>query len=137
MTSIDDLAFLYVEDDPLSRQVMQTLIERVMGYKHLYMFEDSRDFRARWLGLPHRPALIFLDIHMQPLSGFDLLQIIRTVPSNPPTLVIALTASVMSEEVEKLKQAGFNGAIAKPLSLDTFPGLVRRILSGEAVWHIA
>ncbi len=51
--------------------------------------------------------------------------------------IIALTASVMNEEVAQLRQSGFNGAIAKPLSFSTFPALMERIANGETVWHIA
>ena len=48
--------------------------------------------------------------------------------------IIALTASVMREEVRKLMSAGFNGCLAKPIDLATFPDTLRRIMAGEAVW---
>jgi hypothetical protein len=43
----------------------------------------------------------------------------------------------MSEEVGMLKDAGFNGAIAKPINLDTFPTTLQQILEGKAVWSIS
>ena len=52
------------------------------------------------------------------------------------TCVIAVTASVMNEEVAMLRQSGFNGAIAKPIDQIAFPGLLQRILNGEEVWNI-
>jgi hypothetical protein len=42
----------------------------------------------------------------------------------------------MNEEVKKLKDVGFNGAIAKPLNYDTFPAALRHILNNEEVWYI-
>ena len=50
--------------------------------------------------------------------------------------VVALTASVMNEEIHRLKEVGFNGVIAKPVDMDTFPDVVNRLLSGEEIWRI-
>jgi hypothetical protein len=38
--------------------------------------------------------------------------------------------------VKMLKEAGFDGVIAKPLDYDTFPNVLHRILKGEQVWHV-
>jgi CheY-like chemotaxis protein len=50
--------------------------------------------------------------------------------------VVALTASVMNEEVEQLRAAGFHSCLAKPIDIDTFPDVLNRILDGESVWRI-
>jgi two-component system cell cycle response regulator DivK len=42
----------------------------------------------------------------------------------------------MNEEVKVLREAGFDGVIAKPIDYDTFPNVLHRILNGEQVWHI-
>jgi two-component system cell cycle response regulator DivK len=128
---------LYVEDDPLSRQVMMMLVRRGLGYDTLTVFEDSQDFMARLQALPAKPDLIFLDIHMRPDDGFTLLQMIRRHPDYAATIVVAVTASVMNEEVVMLQNAGFDGAIGKPIDQFFFPEFVARVLRGEAIWHIA
>jgi CheY-like chemotaxis protein len=131
------VSFLYVEDDPLSREVMQLLMENVLGLNRLVIFEDSRDFMARLRALPNQPDVILLDVHVKPYDGFEMLQMLRLDLAYQQKQVIALTASVMSEEVRQLRESGFNGTIAKPLSVSTFPALVAQIMRGEAVWHIA
>ncbi len=133
---LDGYAFLYVEDDPLSRQVMQLLMVDAMNIQQLTIFQDSNGFMDRLRALPTKPDIILLDIHMKPLDGFALLQLLRTDQDYQQTRVIALTASVMNEEVERLKHSGFDGAVAKPLSIRTFPVLLERIVKGESVWHI-
>lgn len=127
---------LYVEDDPLSREVMQLLVKRVPGIATLTIFEDSRDFMARLNALTPAPDLIMLDIHVHPLDGFEMLRHLRADARFNHTRIIALTASVMNEEVSQLRTSGFDGAIAKPLSLQSFPSLISRVMNGEAVWHI-
>jgi CheY-like chemotaxis protein len=134
---IKNVSFLYVEDDPLSREVMQLLMENVLGVGHLAMFEDSTNFMARLRDLPRRPDIILLDVHVQPHDGFEMLHMLRLDPAYQQMQVIALTASVMNEEVRQLRDSGFNGTIAKPLSVTTFPGLIEQIIRGEEVWHIA
>lgn len=128
--------YLYVEDDPLSREVMQMIMEMALGIKTLTVFDDSTNFMERLQGLT-MPHVIMLDIHMKPYNGFEVLDMIRQDPLYDTTTIIALTASVMNEEVAQLRERGFNGAIAKPLSIQVFPNLLHQILQGQAVWHIA
>jgi two-component system cell cycle response regulator DivK len=131
-----DPMFLYVEDEPFSRQVMEILLSRAMGYQKYCIFDNSEQFIERVKALPCKPDLIFLDIHMKPYNGFELLKMLRQHPDYEQTRVVALTASVMNEEVDMLKRAGFDGAIAKPIDQQSFPRIVERILTGEEVWNI-
>jgi CheY-like chemotaxis protein len=127
--------FLYVEDDPLSREVMQMIVEIGMS-KQVAIFENSANFMNQLRALPKMPTVILLDIHMEPYDGFELLEMLLAEPDYVHIPVVALTASVMNEEVERLRTSGFSGAIAKPLSVQTFPNLVTRIINGETIWHI-
>ena len=127
---------LYVEDDPSNRLVMKLLMEKTLGTKNYAIFENSADFMTRLRNLPARPNIILLDIHITPFNGFQLLQMIRADPVYSDTKVIALTASVMNEEVEKLRESGFDGAIGKPITLTSFPSSIERLLQGERVWQI-
>jgi CheY-like chemotaxis protein len=135
--SVSDKYFLYVEDDPLSREVMQMIMSNGMGVTRLSIFEDSADFMLRLKALTTHPDVIMLDVHVKPLSGLEMLRMLRNDPDYQKSRVIALTASVMNEEVEELRFSGFDGAIGKPVSVTTFPGLMERIVAGETVWHIA
>ena len=131
-----DPNILYVEDDPLSREVMQALLKRQLGYRNVTIFENSEQFLERLKTLLPEPDIIFLDIHMQPIDGFEMLRQIRGEPAFHATRVVALTASVMNEEVRLLREAGFNGVLAKPLDVELFPKALDRILNGEQIWII-
>lgn len=133
----NNYAYLYVEDDHLSREIMQMIMQNVMGVDKLAILEDSQNFMARVQELPYQPDIVLLDIHMKPHSGFEMLNMLRDTNRYRDTTIIALTASVMNEEIEKLKHSGFDGAIGKPLSIRTFPKIMERIICGEAVWHVA
>lgn len=132
-----DLSILYVEDDPMSRKVARILFTEMFGVANLVMFENSYDFLERAEALDPPPNMILLDIHVEPLTGFQMLQLIRSSPALRDLPVVALTASVMNEEVQQLRTAGFQGALGKPLDPDGLNAAFSQILRGEQVWVIA
>lgn len=127
---------LYVEDDPQSRKTLDLLFRLRLKLAHLTMFENSESFLERVELLNPKPDIILLDIHMKPLDGFAMLHLLRTLHWAQHVPIIALTASVMSEEVQQLRHAGFDGCLGKPIDLDTFPQLLSRFLVGESVWRV-
>ena len=133
MIHIDCL--LCVEDDFSNRLVMKLLVEKTLNVKNYVIFEDSANFLSRVRNLPKRPDILLLDIHVSPLNGFQMLQEIRGDSVYFATKVVALTASVMNEEVERLQKSGFDGAIGKPISLSTFSITIERIMNGESIWQ--
>ena len=129
-------AVLYVEDDPSSRKMMQLLLSGRMRLPQVTIMEDSTDFQMRVDALDPKPDIIFLDIHVKPYDGFEMLKMLRELNWVNGTPIVALTASVMNEEVYQLREAGFSGCLAKPLDLSTFPEIFERILDGETIWRI-
>lgn len=126
---------LYVEDDNLSREIMEMLFDDFPEYE-LIMYADSQDFESKLTGLPDELSLVLLDIHVQPYSGFEMLKMIRQVDRFRAVPIFALTASVMNEEINRLRQDGFNGAIAKPIDQDQFGDYIKDAISGKAIWTI-
>lgn len=126
---------LYVEDDCNSRKVMSLLIERVMKLP-LTIFDNSANIMENINQLESLPKLVFLDIQMQPHDGYEVLRMLRADERFQDTTIIAMTANVMSHDVERLKKAGFSGLIGKPIMKDVFPQLMERILVGESVWYV-
>jgi len=135
MTS-QEPAILYVEDDPQSRKLMSMLLKGRMKLPHVTILEDSNDFLANVEALDPKPDVILLDIHMKPYSGFEMLTMLRELAWASSTPIVALTASVMNEEVQRLRSIGFNGCLAKPIDLETFPDTLQRIIAGETIWRI-
>lgn len=131
-----NLSILYVEDEVRSRKVMEMLLKRRLNLSNVTIFENSEDFLARAEAIEPKPDIVFLDIHVPPLNGFEMLDILRQSQKFADTPIIALTASVMNEEVHKLRAAGFNGCLSKPLDMDTFPELMERLLEREEIWRI-
>lgn len=128
--------FLFVDDDAPSREVMKVILNRVMGYNRVELFEDSQDFMERLRALPGTPDVIFLDIQVPPVDGYEMLKLIRSDPAYQNARIIAVTASIMPSDVALLQQAGFDGLIGKPLVHKIFPELLHKVMAGEPIWYI-
>jgi len=127
--------FLYIDDDAMGREIMDMLLAS-KGYTQHTIFEDSADFLARVKALHPTPDVFLLDVHVGPHNGFEMLAMLRSQPELRSKTILAVTASVMNEEVAQLKKAGFDGAIGKPLDFENFASLIEAILAGKEVWYV-
>lgn len=134
---LENFTFVYFEDDAPSRLIMEMMLVEELGIRHVHILEDSQHFLEVIEELRPLPDIFLLDIHIKPYSGFDMLNLIRQHSLFHKALVVALTASVMSDEVQMLRTAGFDGVIPKPIDPDAFPGTLERLISGEKVWRIS
>ena len=130
----DNPKIFYVEDDDFSREIMTVLITEVLGFKDYVVHSESSNFQEKLAALPFVPNIIFLDIHVEPVDGFEMLKMCRARTELDKTPVVALTASIMAEEVNDIRQEGFDGLIGKPINQVTFPDLLQRIINGEEIW---
>ena len=79
--------------------------------------------------------IIFLDLEMPDLDGFDVLKTLRADTRLHNVPIIA--HSVHVSEIKVTHDAGFDGFIGKPLNADKFPRQLARILEGKGVWETA
>lgn len=126
---------VYIDDDPNSRLVLQMVLERVMGFREVLILPDAADLASQLQGLGFDPQVFLVDIHMQPVDGFAVLRQLRADERYSKARIVALTASVMNEEVATLRDAGFDSVVGKPVDMSSFPDILMRIAGGEAVWR--
>lgn len=72
---------------------------------------------------------ILLDIVMPELSGEEFCRALRADPARSTTPIVALTASAMAGERERLLRCGFDAYMSKPIDPETFVGDVEALLS--------
>jgi CheY-like chemotaxis protein len=127
---------LYVEDDPMSREVVQLIFQDIMGFNNVVYFSDSSNFIERVRALPKVPDIFFLDVQVQPYNGYEMLKMLQEEESCQSSIIVAMTASVMATDVEQLREVGFDGLIGKPIRQKIFPRLFAQILAREPVWFL-
>jgi two-component system cell cycle response regulator DivK len=79
--------------------------------------------------------LILMDIFLPEEDGYQILERLRAHLRFKDTLIVAVTADASMDNMERAREAGFDGFIGKPLNPDRFPNQVRGILRGEAIWE--
>ncbi len=79
--------------------------------------------------------IIFLDISMPVLSGYDLAALLRQLPGGERLVLIALTANIGSEVEEKLQAAGMNDYLTKPIPIPRLQELLEKYTEEAAVYQ--
>jgi two-component system cell cycle response regulator DivK len=121
---------LIADDRPSSRELLRTVLERA-GYDVIEA-EDGEAALAQ--ARSHLPNLILLDMQMPRLDGYGVLEQLRAEPRFAQLPVLALTASAMVGDREKILAAGFTEYLSKPAGPELVRATVARLLgqsSGE------
>jgi two-component system, cell cycle response regulator DivK len=117
---------LVVEDDILSMRLMADLL-LAFGFD---VVEATSGEQALVLVESCQPDIVLMDIRLPGMTGFQALRAMRSKASTRDVPVIAVTASVMLGEREKIMQAGFTGYHPKPVQI---PQLLKEIEQTLAV----
>jgi two-component system, cell cycle response regulator DivK len=115
---------LIVEDNPQSLKLVRDILQ-VKGYQTLETETGEEGVR---LAHERHPALILMDIQLPGINGIEALQRLRADPVTSATPVIAVTASVMTQDRSRIMAAGFNGFQSKPISVNQLLATVRETL---------
>ena len=102
---------LVVDDLEINRKLLRAFLDQ-------YNFEtiEAEDgYTALDLAGKEKPDLIFLDMKMPEMSGYDVIQALKRQKKTSSIPVVAVTASALKKEREILKQV-FDGYLPKPLN---------------------
>lgn len=124
---------LVVEDDENNRIVISRLL-RLSGVPKERVYEAEGDAAAWLRGSGAEVDLVFLDLQLPRKDGYRVLEELRADPGTAGLRVVALTANVMRADIERCREAGFDGFIGKPIDGRSFGAVLGRILAGESVW---
>jgi two-component system cell cycle response regulator DivK len=81
------------------------------------------------LARSQHPALVLLDIQLPGMDGFAALRELRADPITKGTPVMAVTASAMERDRQKILEAGFDGYMTKPIQVNKFAEEIRTMLA--------
>jgi len=117
---------LYVEDNVSSQLVLQKMLEKA-GIHNLHI-EGSAESALNYL-VTNTPDLIFLDLDLPGMNGFEFFERIKSVPKLTNTPVIAVTANAMHEDIEIASTAGFHAYLTKPVDYAKLCELIEKLVS--------
>jgi two-component system cell cycle response regulator DivK len=118
---------LIVEDNANNRLLVRDVLQS-RGYQTAET-ETAED--ALTLARDARPALILMDIQLPGMNGMDALARLRADARTRDIPVIAVTASAMNQDRQKIMAAGFDAYQSKPLNVREFVEAVRTVLAAR------
>lgn len=104
---------VFCEDDPTIRKLVQTALRSTAHDVHIA--EDGK--RALDLISQLRPDVVFTDVSMPEMDGFQLADAMRARPELAHIPIVFMTASVQREQIDECFRHGAAGHLAKPFTV--------------------
>lgn len=107
---------LIVEDNEKNRK----LVRDILSFKGYQLLESETAEEGIQLARDKLPALILMDFHLPGMNGIEAFKILRADPLTGSIPILAVTASAMTEDRQKMLAAGFDGVQTKPINVKEF-----------------
>ena len=104
---------LIVDDDPFVRKLIATTLEDVAGFE---LTEAADGLEALQVVARDKPAVVFLDVDMPQLDGFEACRRIRSEPETADATIVMLTAAAGDAAEREAEEAGADLFLTKPFS---------------------
>jgi two-component system cell cycle response regulator DivK len=115
---------LIVEDNELNMKLFHDLLEA-----HGYGTVGTRNgIEALDLARKHHPDLILMDIQLPGMDGLEATRLLKADPATRRIKIVALTAFAMTGDEERVRAAGCDGYITKPIEYKEFLARVAGLL---------
>ncbi|HEY9195917.1 MAG TPA: LytTR family transcriptional regulator DNA-binding domain-containing protein [Mucilaginibacter sp.] len=119
---------LIIDDEPLARMVV---MEYLQNFKEIELIQECGDgFEGLKAIQQHQPDLIFLDVQMPKINGFEMLELVE----NPPAVIFA---TAFDEYAIKAFEAHAVDYLMKPFSKERFNKAVEKYLASAPDKHPA
>lgn len=118
---------LIVEDNELNMKLFHDLLEA----SGVEIRQARNGVDALRLAKAERFDLIVMDIQLPEMSGLEVTEKLKGDPDLSPIPVIAVTAFAMKGDEERIRAAGCEAYLSKPISIDRFLSTVKSFLPAE------
>jgi DNA-binding response OmpR family regulator len=123
---LKDARILIIDDTLANIEVLENLL-MMKGYKNVKSISDST--LALSTIKEYEPELILLDLMMPQVSGFDIMEELKKVPSAFPLMrILVLTADITPESKKKALSGGASDFLTKPFDLTEVDLRIRNLL---------
>jgi signal transduction histidine kinase/CheY-like chemotaxis protein len=119
---------LLAEDIEINREIVLSLLEPTL--LRIDCAENGAEALRLYSEAPDKYGMVFMDVQMPEMDGYEATRRIRALdtPAAANVPIIAMTANVFREDVERCIAAGMNGHIGKPIDYQSIIGKLREWL---------
>ena len=116
---------LIVEDNEKNMK----LVRDILRHHKFETVEAATGEDGVRLAIGRNPDLVLMDIQLPDIDGIEALRRIRLESALDAIPVIAVSASVMPDDQQKIVASGFDAFVTKPINLKQFLATVQRLLA--------
>ncbi|TAH00858.1 MAG: PAS domain S-box protein [Sphingobacteriales bacterium] len=113
VSNFNKILVLIAEDNPINALLAKTIILNIAP--QAIIAEAVNGQEAVEFCNHNKPDMILMDIQMPIMNGYEATKLIREIPENAKTLIVALTAGNIKGEREKCLDAGMSDFVSKPI----------------------
>ncbi|HEV2008637.1 MAG TPA: response regulator, partial [Burkholderiales bacterium] len=124
---------LLVDDSPDAVESM-ALVLQLQGYEVRVAHDGST---ALEMARQFKPSVVFLDIGLPDINGYEVARKIRLSPATRDCVLIALTGYGQEEDYQRSMQSGFDHHLVKPIEMDALPQLIESLRSQQNAGNAA
>ncbi len=119
----EDKTILIVEDDHINYQLLEVVLKRTgVNLLHAITGMDA----VRFCEEQQHIDLVLMDVQLPEMNGFEAIKLIKQ--THPEIPIIVQTANSMNEEKHRADEAGCQGFMTKPISLNKFMSEVDKFM---------
>lgn len=115
---------LVVDDNAAQLKLLSALLERA-GHP-VQVAPDAHE--ALTILKSFRPRLILMDIQLPGIDGLTLTRMLKSNPSLRDIIIVGVTAYGMEEDEERVRAAGCDGYLSKPIDTRALPDVIASYL---------
>ena len=119
-----DLKILIVEDNSINMLLVKTIIKNILP--NATLIEAVNGNEAVDTFIDWQPDIVFMDIQMPLMNGYEATHEIRRLESGRNVPIIALTAGTVKEEKERCISAGMDDYLTKPIIKGTIEHILMK-----------
>lgn len=124
----DKVLILHADDEPANRDMMEDILKD-LGFD---VVSGKNGADAIQLAQKHLPKIIFLDINMPGVNGFDACTAIRANSVTKSITIIMLTSLDQMKDVEKAFACGASDYLTKPIDIKRLKATIEKWLPKPA-----
>jgi len=117
---------LYIEDNPANIQLLKMIVSQIGPFTLLTAHTAELGLE---LAEAHAPQLIFMDLNLPGMDGFEVLQRLKANPATHDIPVVALTADATKRSIQRGEAAGFQQYLNKPIDVERVTEVIRTIMT--------
>lgn len=125
------LTIAIIDDDPVYRFVAKNMLEKIKGVDRMFFYEDAESAIEDWISSLEpspMPDIVLVDINMNALDGWDLLdQLHERLPQRAKARIYMVSSSPLDSDIDQAKThpIGIQGYIVKPIGMQKLHAVIQ------------